>query len=128
MNYTFTTVLVLHVFVCLVMILVVLIQSGKGAGLSNIFGTSGGGDSLFSAPSGSSFMRKLTTGLAAAFFVLSLVLTILSAKRNSGMSTVTRNMWTPPAPSEAPVAPAAEPAAPSAPPATPAKVPPKSDK
>ncbi|HRY29874.1 MAG TPA: preprotein translocase subunit SecG [Elusimicrobiota bacterium] len=83
-------VLTLHVIVCLLVILVVLIQSGKGAGLSGVFG-GGGGDALFSAPSGSSFLRKLTTSLAVAFFLTSLTLTYLAARR--GFRTVTRGPW-----------------------------------
>ena len=86
----YSLLLTLHVVVCLLVILVVLIQSGKGAGLNNVFG-SGGGEALFSAPSGSMFIRKLTTGLAVAFFLTSLMLTYLSARR--GMRTVTRGMW-----------------------------------
>jgi preprotein translocase subunit SecG len=82
--------LTLHVIVCLMVILVVLVQSGRGAGLSSVFG-GGGGDALFSAPSGSSFIRRLTTGLAIAFFLTSLTLTYLSARR--GLSTVTRGGW-----------------------------------
>ena len=84
-------VLSLHVLVCLLVILVVLIQSGKGAGLSNVFGGGGGGDALFSAPSGSSFIRKLTTGFAVAFFITSLTMTYLAARR--GLRSVTRGAW-----------------------------------
>jgi preprotein translocase subunit SecG len=86
----YAAMLSMHIVVCLLVILVVLIQSGKGAGLSNVFG-GGGGDALFSAPSGSLFIRKLTTGLAIAFFMTSLTLTYLAARR--GMRTVTRGMW-----------------------------------
>jgi len=110
--------LTLHVLVCLLVILVVLIQSGKGAGLANVFG-GGGGDALFSAPSGSMFIRKLTTGLAIGFFMTSLVLTYLSARR--GLRTVTRGAWQgAPAAAPAPAteaAPAQAPAAPQTPPA-----------
>ncbi len=88
----YSLLLTLHVLVCLLVILVVLIQSGKGAGLNSVFG-SGGGDALFSAPSGSMFIRKLTTGLAVAFFLTSLLLTYLSARK--GLRTVTRGMWNP---------------------------------
>lgn len=87
----YNTILTVHVLVCLLVILVVLIQSGKGAGLSNVFGGGGGGDALFSAPSGSLFIRKLTTGLAVGFFLTSLTLTYLSARR--GLRTVTRGMF-----------------------------------
>src|SRR5882757_2440012 len=71
----------IHIIVCVGLILVVLFQAGKGAGLGNLFG-GGGGDQLFSAPSGSAFIRKLTTGMAIVFLVTSLSLTILTTQRS----------------------------------------------
>ncbi|TXH22612.1 MAG: preprotein translocase subunit SecG, partial [Elusimicrobia bacterium] len=76
----FSLLLSIHVVICVLVILAVLIQSGKGAGFAGVFG-GGGGDALFSAPSGSMFIRKVTTGLAIAFFVSSLLLTFLGARR-----------------------------------------------
>jgi preprotein translocase subunit SecG len=70
-----------HIIVCVGLILVVLFQAGKGAGLGNLFG-GGGGDQLFSAPSGSAFIRKLTTGMAIVFVITSLGLTILTTQRS----------------------------------------------
>src|SRR5215813_5215902 len=70
-----------HIIVCVGLILVVLFQAGKGAGLGNLFG-GGGGDQLFSAPSGSAFIRKLTTGMAIVFVLTSLGLTIVTSQRN----------------------------------------------
>jgi preprotein translocase subunit SecG len=70
-----------HIIVCIGLILVVLFQAGKGAGLGNLFG-GGGGDQLFSAPSGSAFIRKLTTGMAIVFVMTSLSLTILTTHRH----------------------------------------------
>src|SRR5438034_2496844 len=71
----------IHIIVCIGLILVVLFQAGKGAGLGNLFG-GGGGDQLFSAPSGSAFIRKLTTGMAIVFVITSLSLTILTTRRS----------------------------------------------
>jgi preprotein translocase subunit SecG len=70
-----------HMIVCIGLILVVLFQAGKGAGLGNLFG-GGGGDQLFSAPSGSAFIRKLTVGMAITFIVTSVTLTILASQRH----------------------------------------------
>ena len=70
-----------HIIACVSLILVVLFQAGKGAGLGNLFG-GGGGDQLFSAPSGSAFIRKLTTCMAIVFLVTSLSLTILTTQRS----------------------------------------------
>lgn len=72
----------LHILVCVGLILVVLFQAGKGAGLGNLFGGGGGGDQLFSAPSGTAFIKKVTTGMAIVFIVTSVMLTILSSRRS----------------------------------------------
>lgn len=96
----YTFLMTLHVMACLGMILFVLLQTGRGAGLS-MFG--GGGDSLINTPSGSSFMKKFTAGLAATFAITSLLLTLISDR--TGMASVTSR-------ASAPVpAPAAQPAA-----------------
>lgn len=98
----YSLVLGVHVVLCVLVVLVVLVQSGKGAGLSNVFG-GGGSDAVFSAPSGSTFIRKVTAGVAGAFFLSSLLLTFLGSKR--GYRTVTENITMPPV--SAPVAPTA---------------------
>ncbi|TBR21789.1 preprotein translocase subunit SecG [bacterium] len=112
MYYVLMTV---HITACLMMILVVLLQAGRGAGF-NVFG--GGGDSLFATPSGSSFMKKLTGWLAGTFAVTSLLLTLLQGR--AGFNSVTSRVAAPagapaqagaPAPMPAPAAPA-QPAAP----------------
>src|SRR6266852_6133205 len=71
-----------HIIVCIGLILVVLFQAGKGAGLGNLFG-GGGGDQLFSAPSGSAFIRKVTTGMAIVFIITSVTLTLLTSRRRN---------------------------------------------
>ena len=101
----YTFLLTIHVIACLAMILFVLLQTGKGAGLQ-MFG--GGGDSLINTPSGSSFMKKFTTGLAATFAFTSLMLTLLQSR--TGMSSVTSRLANQPPVPAAPAAPA--PAAP----------------
>lgn len=101
---TYSLILTLHMIVCVFVILAVLLQSGKGAGFAGFMG-SGGGDALFSAPSGSSLVRKITTGLAVAFFTTSLALTYLGARR--GLRSVTNTLSLPPLPeTSAPTAPA----------------------
>jgi preprotein translocase subunit SecG len=91
----FSLVLSFHVVACVFVILAVLLQSGKGAGMSGIFG-GGGSDAVFSAPSGTSFIKKVTAGLAVAFFVTSLLLTYLGSRR--GVRSVTREFSIPVAP------------------------------
>jgi len=73
--------IIVHMLVCLGLILVVLFQAGKGAGLGNLFG-GGGGDQLFSAPSGSAFIRKVTVGMAITFICTSVLLTVMTSRRH----------------------------------------------
>lgn len=99
--------LAVHVMACVLMILVVLLQTGRGAGLS-MFG--GGGDSLITTPTGSSFMKNFTTVLAGTFAFTSLFLTLLSSR--GGMTSVTSRVRMPP-PTEAPPVPGAPSATPN---------------
>lgn len=103
----FSVILSIHVVACVLVILVVLLQSGKGAGFSGIFG-GGGSDAVFSAPSGSQFIRKVTTGFAISFFISSLLLTYLGSKR--GARSVTRQLAIPASSATPTPVPAAAPA------------------
>jgi preprotein translocase subunit SecG len=75
----FTILITFHVVVCLTLIVVVLLQSGKGAGMGAAFG-GGGGQALFSSMGRKDFMARLTTTLAIVFMVTSLVLGIYTAR------------------------------------------------
>ena len=86
----FNILLGLHVLVCLVLILVVLLQSSKGSGLAGAFGGAGG-QTMFGGQETATFLSRMTTYLAVIFMVLSLVLAFLSARRNSsGARSVVR--------------------------------------
>lgn len=89
--------LAVHVTACVFLIVVVLLQAGRGAGLS-LFG--GGGESILSTPTTSSFMKKLTAGFAVTFAVTSLFLTLISSRR--GLSSVTQRVPPPPPAQSAP--------------------------
>lgn len=97
----------IHIFVCVSLILIVLLQAGKSSGLG-IFG-GGGSDALFNAPSGSAFLKKATTIMAVIFVMTSIGLTYLSSHR--GMKTITGRIQPQPvqqpaaAPAETPVKP-----------------------
>jgi preprotein translocase subunit SecG len=81
----------LHVFVCLVLILVVLLQSSKGSGLAGAFGGAGG-QTMFGGQETATFLSRLTTYLAILFMVLSLLLAFMSARRSSsGPRSVVRD-------------------------------------
>jgi len=69
----------LHVIVCFALIIIVLLQSGKGAEMGASFGASGS-QSVFGAGGGSTFMSKLTTSAAIIFMLTSLSLAFISGK------------------------------------------------
>ena len=74
--YTFF--LILFIANSLALMLVVLLQSSKGGGLGGAFG-GGGGQAVFGGRGAAPFLSKLTTYLAGGYFVLALLLGIVSA-------------------------------------------------
>ena len=73
-----TFVTVIHVITCLLIVIVVLMQSGKGAEISATFG--GSSQTVFGSSGGANFFTKTTFILAGIFMTTSLVLTLMSAK------------------------------------------------
>ena len=65
--------LVIHVLVCIAIIVIVLLQAGKGAEVGASFGTGGSG-AILGAASSKSFMSRLTTMTATIFMLTSLTL------------------------------------------------------
>jgi preprotein translocase subunit SecG len=70
----------LHVVVCVILILVVLLQSGKGADLAGAFG-GGATQTAFGSRGPASFLSKLTTAAAILFMITCLSLSIMGDKR-----------------------------------------------
>ena len=63
-----------HILVCVLLIIIVLLQSGKGGGIAGAFGGSGTSiDSIFGAQGTTSFLNRVTIGLAVLFMILCLV-------------------------------------------------------
>ena len=79
--YTFLT--ILHVFVCIFLMLVVLLQAGRGGGIGLAFGGSGGSQSVFGSSGGANFLTKLTAICAIVFFTNSLALAYMSSQSDS---------------------------------------------
>lgn len=74
----FIFVSLIHVLMCIILIVIVLLQSGKGSDLASAFG-GGGSNTMFGSHGAASFLNKLTTIAAIMFMVTSLTLAILSA-------------------------------------------------
>ena len=77
----YTLILILHFIVCLLLILLVLLQSGKGSA-AGIFGASGA-DNLFASPTAFNAINKFTALLALVLMRTSIVLTVASNKKSS---------------------------------------------
>jgi preprotein translocase subunit SecG len=96
---------ILYVLVCLFLIMVVLLQQGKGADLAGAFG-GGGSQTSFGPRTTTNIMHRMTTGAFVLFVVLCLALAILSGKqRTSVMENVAAPVET-----SAPAGPALAPA------------------
>ena len=94
---------VLHVMVCVFLVVIVLLQRGKGAEIGAVFG-GGSGQTIFGSRGAGNFLTKLTTGAAVVFMVTSLSLAYFG---RGGSSLLDDN-----APAqEAPASPFAEPPA-----------------
>ena len=70
---------IIHVIVCLLLILIVLLQSGKSADLAGAFGGAGS-QTAFGARGTATFLSKLTTGAAVIFMLTSMTLSIYRSK------------------------------------------------
>jgi preprotein translocase subunit SecG len=77
-----TLVLVLHILAAVGIVVLVLLQHGKGADMGAAFG-SGSAGSLFGSAGASNFLSRTTAVLAAVFFATSLGLTYFSAPTKS---------------------------------------------
>ena len=75
--------IVIHVFVCLALIMIVLLQTGKGADMGAAFG-GGSSQTLFGSTGASTFLGKMTTVAAIVFMLTSLILAYVSSNRNTG--------------------------------------------
>jgi len=120
MTIAYYAVIGLHIVACLFLIIVVLLQQGKGQDLASAFG--GGGTQTAFGPRGSAnVLSRATTILAGVFMVTSLALTILRPQTRSILDNIKTAA---PGPAAGPSAVPAQP--PAARVASPAAVPPPS--
>ena len=98
---------IVPIIVCLILIMVVLLQSGKAADLAGAFG-GGGSQTALGSRGAATVLSKATTICAIVFMLSSLSLALLGSR--SGGS-VLEQVPLPTAPADTPAAPAGEPAA-----------------
>ena len=78
-----TIAIVIQVLSAIGVIVLVLLQHGKGADMGAAFG-SGSSGSLFGATGSANFLSRLTAGLATVFFVCTLALAFFANSRSTG--------------------------------------------
>ena len=76
-----------HVLLAIVLVVLVLLQHGKGADMGAAFG-SGSAGSLFGASGSASFLSRATGFVAAMFFATSMSLTYLSVNQTESSTSV----------------------------------------
>jgi preprotein translocase subunit SecG len=77
-----TLIIIVHVIVCLMLVGIVLLQSGKGADMGAAFG--GSSQALFGGAGPAPFLTRITTIAAVVFMLTSLVLAYISANPMGG--------------------------------------------
>jgi preprotein translocase subunit SecG len=95
---------ILHIIVCIGLILVVLLQTGKGAEIGAVFG-GGSSSTIFGSSGAGNFLTKLTTGMAIIFMITSLTLGYFAGQRPSATIFDNRSPASQPGASVQPVAP-----------------------
>lgn len=74
-----TAIIILHILVSILIIIMVLLQTGKGAAIGSTFG-GGGSQALFGSSGPTSLLTKITAACAIVFMMTSIYLTILSKR------------------------------------------------
>ena len=112
-----TLITVIHISAIVLLIIAVLLQSGKGAEISASFG--GSSQTVFGSSGGANFFTRLTGTLAGTFMITSLTLTIMGtgASRKSVFegASIPESKTAPAVPVTPPAPPAQAPAAATAP-------------
>jgi preprotein translocase subunit SecG len=71
-------VILVHIFVCLGLIIIVLLQKGKGASMGAVFG--GSSQTVFGSSGATTFLSRVTTAIAIIFMLTSLGLSMFFGK------------------------------------------------
>jgi len=114
MSIILSILIAIHVVVCALMILVVLMQRPRSEGLGSAFG-GGLTDNVFGSQT-TNVLARFTTWMGIAFFAITLLLSILTARASSGKTAVQKKLLSEPVPAAVSTP---TPAAPSTPEATP---------
>jgi len=81
---------IFHILICIALVMIVLLQTGKGADMGATFG-GGSSQTLFGSTGATTFLTKSTTFVAVAFMVTSLALAYISSSGKKYDSVATTN-------------------------------------
>jgi preprotein translocase subunit SecG len=81
------SIVALHVLVCVILVLVVLLQSGKGADLAGAFG-GGATQTAFGSRGPASFLSRMTTVAAIVFMLTSVSLSLMTTRASTGSKSI----------------------------------------
>ncbi len=96
MSIILSILIAIHVLVCALMILVVLMQRPRSEGLGSAFG-GGITDNVFGSQT-TNVLARFTTWMGIAFFSITLLLSILTARANSGKTAIQKKLLSEPIP------------------------------
>ena len=79
----YTFVIIIHIIACLILIASILLQSGRGGGLTGLFG--GGSTQTIFGARASTFLTRATAVAAVVFLITCISLTIFSSRRGKSL-------------------------------------------
>ncbi len=86
----FEIILTVHIIIAFLLIILVLLQHGKGADAGANFGGGGSSQSVFGSGGTATFLSRLTAVVATLFFVTSLTLAYLASQQAKGYQSVAK--------------------------------------
>ncbi|WP_127470569.1 preprotein translocase subunit SecG [Thiomicrorhabdus aquaedulcis] len=86
----FQIVLVIHLIIAFLLIVLVLIQHGKGADAGANFGGGGSSQSVFGSGGSATFLSRMTAVVATVFFITSLTLAYIGSQQAKGYQSVAK--------------------------------------
>ena len=84
----YTILTILHILACVFLVMVVLLQTGKGADMGAVFG--GSSSTVFGSTGAGNFLTRLTTITTVIFMLTSISLTYLSSRARTATSNSSR--------------------------------------
>ena len=92
-SFLYYFVATLHILVCVILVIIVLLQTGKGADLGALAG--GGSQTVFGSRGPTTFFHYLTTGSAVIFMVTSMFLSCTPSPKKADDSVIGNETPTP---------------------------------